>query len=175
MNLFKDVSALSEACKNGVVAIGNFDGLHHGHLELLRFTRAKAAEMQRMAGALTFYPHPDQVLGIASNHIEIMTLSERITGLFMCGMDFVVQQEFNIDFANISAEDFVHNTLVKEMQVSHVVVGYNFKFGNMGKGDAALLTRLGKVFGFECTQIREIRHESAQISSTIMRTQSHIK
>ena len=136
-----DVAGLPPELKGGVVAIGNFDGVHRGHQVVLDAARAEATRRGVPALALTFEPHPREVF---SNEpmFRLTPPAEKAELLGLCGFDAVVEQQFDGAFAGQSAEAFVADVLLAGMGASHVVVGDDFRFGAKRRGDTAMLDRL---------------------------------
>jgi riboflavin kinase/FMN adenylyltransferase len=122
-----------------VVAIGNFDGVHDGHRAVLRRLFALAAEQCAPSCVLTFDPAPTAVLAPERHQARILTLADRVRLLGDEGVDAVVIEPFTRAFAENSARWFAEELLGKHLRVRGVVVGYDFRFGHMRKGDVAAL------------------------------------
>ncbi len=136
---------------NGVVAIGNFDGVHRGHQALLAQERALADANNLPLVALTFSPHPRRFF---QPDIPPFLLSDPILRrdyLLQAGADAVVDMQFDGVLARTEAAEFVKHILVQSMHVSHIVVGENFTFGAGRRGNVALLHVLGQEYGFRVT------------------------
>lgn len=140
MNLFTNLNGLP---KDAVIAIGNFDGVHLGHRALLAEGRKLADASGKAFGVLTFEPHPRKLFrpDEAAFRITPPAIKHRLLG--DCGVDFVVSLDFNWDFASQSADDFVQNILVDALAPSHVIVGFDFHFGQLRKGNAATIEAAG--------------------------------
>jgi len=141
------------------IAIGNFDGVHRGHQEVLR--EAKDA-------VLTFDPHPAVALGRVAPSI-LTALPRKIELLERAGVSEVVVQRFDDAFASWSPERFVADLLVGKMDAKVVVVGRNFRFGNKRAGDLATLERLGEEHGFVVRPFDLSGDERGPFSSTRVR------
>ena len=141
------------------IAIGNFDGVHRGHQEVLR--EAKDA-------VLTFDPHPAVALGRVAPSV-LTALPRKIELLERAGVGEVVVQRFDDAFASWSPERFVADLLVGKMDAKIVVVGRNFRFGNKRAGDLATLERLGKEHGFVVRPFDLSGDEKGPFSSTRVR------
>ncbi|MBI5250874.1 MAG: hypothetical protein HY912_15410, partial [Desulfomonile tiedjei] len=111
------------------VALGNFDGVHLGHQEILRKTVETAHNKGRDAIVYTFDPHPRLVLNKAQDVPRITTPRERIDLLEYLGLDVLVLAEFTLEFAAQTPEDFVQNVLVEELGVRNLFIGNNYRFG----------------------------------------------
>lgn len=133
-----------------VVTVGNFDGVHHGHVRVLN----RACEQRIALGAdrvvvATFDPHPMAVLRPEHAPIALTTITERAALLKDAGADAVLVIPFSREIAGWTPEEFVKRVVVDTLQAAAVVVGGNFRFGHKAAGDVALLTRAGEKYGFE--------------------------
>lgn len=125
---------VGDALRGAVVAIGNFDGLHRGHLALFERTKQRARERGAKAAVLTFEPHPVRVLAPRFAPPLILTFEEKLEGLEAAGLEAVVVQPFDRAFASTPPRAFVDDLLVRSLGVSGVVVGPDFSFGHKGAG-----------------------------------------
>lgn len=161
---------LPAALRGGVVAIGNFDGVHRGHQSVLAPALAEAARRSVPALVLTFEPHPRTVFRPGEPHFVITPAPMRARLLGELGFDAVVEQPFSSDFAAYSAERFVDETLVRRLGIAHAVTGFDFHFGKARQGGPAFLMEAGERSGFGVTLIDAFRDEGADvISSTRIR------
>lgn len=135
--------------RGAVLAIGNFDGMHRGHHELLRTTRREADRLGVPALMLTFEPHPRTVLRPDEPLFRLTPLpaKARLAGAF--GLDGVVVARFDAAFGRMSAERFVEEVLVGSLGVAAVVVGHDFSFGHDRQGSPQFLEAAGRKHGFE--------------------------
>lgn len=133
-----------------VVTVGNFDGVHHGHVRVLERAQEKRAELgaDRVVVA-TFDPHPMAVLRPEHAPIALTTIPERVSLLSAAGADDVLVIPFSREIAGWSPEEFVQRVLVDTLGAVAVVVGANFRFGHKAAGDVGLLTSAGERYGFE--------------------------
>jgi len=124
-----------------VVVIGNFDGVHRGHQQLISAARAAAGEGTVIA--VTFWPHPMSVIRPDRTPLLLTTLDERENLLHAAGVDEVVVVNFTDEVASWAPEHFVDEVL-RPLHPDLIMVGENFRFGFRAAGDVSLLTRLGK-------------------------------
>lgn len=127
-----------------VVVIGNFDGVHRGHQQLIKAAREEAGDGKVIA--VTFWPHPMSVIRPDRTPLLLTTLDERRNLLQAAGVDEVVVVNFTDQVASWSPERFVDEAL-RPLRPTRILVGENFRFGFRAAGDLGLLTRLGKEDG----------------------------
>ncbi|MDQ0319312.1 riboflavin kinase/FMN adenylyltransferase [Pararhizobium capsulatum DSM 1112] len=161
---------LPEALRGGVIAIGNFDGVHRGHQSVLNRALEEARERGVPALVLTFEPHPRTVFrpDIPVFRLTPAPLKARI----LEGMGFSAVMEFPFDrtFAELSASAFIKTILLDWLHASHVVTGFDFHFGNGREGGPAFLMAAGGEHGFGVTLVDAFRDENASVISS-----SHIR
>jgi riboflavin kinase / FMN adenylyltransferase len=138
-----DFTKIPEKLRRGVVAIGNFDGVHHGHRAVLDRALKLAKAKNLPALVLTFEPHPRTVFKPDAPVYRLTPAPMKAEMLEALGFDGVVEQPFGRDFSNNSAEDFVHHVLVGGFGVSDVVTGFDFHFGKGREGGPAFLMEAG--------------------------------
>jgi riboflavin kinase/FMN adenylyltransferase len=153
-----------------VLTLGNFDGVHRGHQAIL----GRVAEVAHADGgdavAVTFNPHPVAVLRPDRAPTLITSLRDRIGLIASTGIDVLVVQHFTPAFAALTAEEFVERFVVQRLRVSRLVVGHSVSFGQGRRGDANLLTTLGKQFGFGVEVVGPIRVDGHDVSSSVVRS-----
>ena len=134
-----------------VATVGNFDGVHQGHAHVLRRAREIAAEVAPNTDvvAVTFDPHPMEILLPERAPIRLTTIDERAQLLMQAGADRVLVLPFNRDVAGWTPDEFVRRVLVDALGAHAVVVGENFRFGAKASGDVATLHKLGVEYGFD--------------------------
>jgi riboflavin kinase/FMN adenylyltransferase len=152
-----------------VVTLGNFDGVHRGHLALVERATSSAAERGLRAVAVTFDPHPAAVLRPESVPPSIQSVEERIDLLHANGVDEVVVLRFDEALAAQSPTEFVTDLLVHRLRADVVVVGENFRFGAGAAGDIAALSRLGAEHGFTVETVGLVEVDGRPASSTTLR------
>jgi phosphoribosyl 1,2-cyclic phosphate phosphodiesterase len=135
--------------RHGVLAVGNFDGLHLGHQAILRATVERALETNAVSTALTFDPPPLKVLRPEVAPPRISTNTQRIEWCSILGLEAAVVMPFTMELSRLAPEDFVEQILVGELRVVTILVGENFRFGHQQTGNVKLLRELGERLGFE--------------------------
>jgi riboflavin kinase / FMN adenylyltransferase len=151
------------------VTIGNFDGVHIGHQQLVREAREQAQANGCRSGVLTFHPHPRTVVARDRATKLLASIDERLALLAKTGVDHILVLPFTPELANLSAESFVQQVLVEALDTRFVVVGDNFRFGHKQGGDPALLSSLGAKLGFGTQFVAPIRYRGEVVSSTLIR------
>ncbi|HMK56153.1 MAG TPA: bifunctional riboflavin kinase/FAD synthetase [Dissulfurispiraceae bacterium] len=152
-----------------VVTVGNFDGVHIGHQKILRAVVAKAAEFRGTPVAMTFDPHPVRVLSPERGLKLINSFDEKTRLIANAGIKTLICVEFNRAFAHTEAEEFIRDIIVRRLKAKWVVVGHNYTFGRGKKGDASLLRRRGRKYGFGVTVVRYAKVAGGIVSSSRVR------
>lgn len=142
-----------------VVTLGNFDGVHRGHREVLRRVVERARARGALAVAVTFTPHPRAVHQPEVPHVDIISPEQRVVLLEEAGLDAVLLQRYTLEFADQSPEEFVRGMLVHGLHAAVVVVGHDVRFGRGNTGDVAEMVRLGARYGFEVEAVEEFPAE----------------
>lgn len=151
------------------ITIGNFDGVHKGHRQIMRRVAAIAREHGWKAAALTFDPHPSKVVAPSRAPRLLTTPEQRALLMQEQGIDRVFILPFTAEIARLTPEEFVREILVGKLQARAVLVGDNFRFGNRASGDARELAELGRKYGFETDFMEAIVWRNRVISSTDIR------
>ena len=152
-----------------IVTIGTFDGVHIGHQKIIKRLVDIAHKKHLNSVVLTFFPHPRMVLQ-NNNDIKLLnTIEERETILSDLGLDYLVVKTFTKEFANLSAEEFVKNILVDELNAKHIIIGYDHRFGKGRSANIDDLKSFGKQYDFEVEEISVQDIEDVSVSSTKIR------
>lgn len=152
-----------------VIAIGEFDGIHLGHQDVIRRAIEIARSKGLPAALMTFHPHPREVLGKEQYSQYITPLSEKLSLLEKTGVDRVYVVTFDEAFSQVRPDQFVHRVL-NELRIDSVVVGFDFKFGYRGEGTAETLRELGgRELHVEI--VPPFHQDGEKVSSTLVREQ----
>ncbi len=155
--------------RGGVVALGNFDGVHKGHQALLRHAAERAGTLGVPLVALTFEPHPRRFF-VADTGPFRLTLSPAKTRLLAeHKVQAVLAQRFDAAFAAVTADSFVDDVLLSGLGARHVVCGYDFTFGVRRTGNVEKLRQLGTARGFGVSVLDPVTREGEIYSSTRIR------
>ncbi len=155
--------------KGGVVALGNFDGVHRGHQALLARAREQAASLGAPVVAFTFEPHPRGFFVPDTGPFRLTLLPAKTRLLAGHGVQAVLAQRFDESFAALPAASFIEDVLRKGLGARHVVCGYDFTFGARRSGNVEMLRAEGKTHGFGVTVLDPVTHEGEIYSSTRIR------
>ena len=169
MDLVEHIDKIEKPYNNAVITIGNFDGVHIGHQALFHEVIEKADAIDGTSIVMTFEPHPVRVLS-QNGHPPLITLYEQKVELIeSSGIDVLICIPFTLEFAAISAEEFVKDILLTRIGMKAIVVGEDYTFGKNRKGDIKLLQTYAKNYGFEvivADWILALNKSSDRISST---------
>lgn len=152
-----------------VITIGTFDGVHLGHKKIIKRLQNIASEKGLQSVILTFFPHPRMVLQTAVEIKLLNTIEERQEILSNLGLDHLVIKEFTEEFSKLSAEQYVKDILVDELNAKHIIIGYDHRFGRNRRANIKDLISFGKHYKFEVEEISVKDVEDVAVSSTKIR------
>ena len=155
--------------RSPVLALGNFDGLHRGHVKIIERIQRGAGERGGTSVVLTFDPHPPRVLRPDKAPSLLMTKAQKIDALARAGVHGAAVVRFTHDMSQWEPERFVRTVLVEWLRVAEVWVGADFLFGRDRSGNFTLLRSLGAQHGFKVEKIDPIRYKDFIVSSTRIR------
>jgi riboflavin kinase/FMN adenylyltransferase len=169
MKVVRSLTTEEELFESGFVTLGNFDGVHLGHQAILKRLAALAREAGGTSILVTFDPHPVTVLAPHKAPAQLTTTDEKLRRLEGCGLDAVVVIPFNEAFAAVEAEDFIEEILIGMLDVTHLVVGPDCRFGKNRRGSRAMLDAFGRDQDFTVEGIEPIISMEEKISSSRIR------
>jgi len=169
LQVFPGSAALDRPLESPVVTIGNFDGVHRGHRAIMETVVSRARVLSGEAVVYTFEPHPRRVLVPERAPALLATLDQKLERLEELGVDVVIVEPFDREFAAMAPEHFVRECVHRRIRPVEVYVGYDFRFGRDREGSMRLLTELGPHLGFSVTIIPEITVEGQDVNSTRIR------
>jgi len=155
--------------KNAAVTLGNFDGVHLGHLELIRHARNYAKGDGGSCIVYTFDPHPVKVLAPQHCPPLLQTLEQKLASLEEAGVDICAVEPFTEELAHMEAEAFFRNILVERLSAKAIVVGHDFTFGLHRKGTYKILEEFGKEHDISVERVEAQFIGDTLISSTNIR------
>jgi riboflavin kinase / FMN adenylyltransferase len=155
--------------RSPVLALGNFDGLHRGHVKIIERIQRGAGERGGTSVVLTFDPHPPRVLRPDKAPSLLMTKAQKLDALARAGIQGAAVVKFTREMSQWEPEKFVRTVLVEWLRVAEVWVGADFLFGRDRSGNFTLLRSLGAQHGFRVEKIDPIRYKDFVVSSTRIR------
>lgn len=156
--------------RSPVLALGNFDGLHRGHMAIVNRVVQAARDRDVTPVLLTFDPHPRRVTRAEEAPQLLMTTAGKIEALEHSGLAGVAIVGFTRELSQWTPDVFVKTVLVDWLGISEVWVGANFLFGHNRSGDASSLKSLGRQYGFAAGRVDSVLHNGTLVSSTRIRT-----
>lgn len=169
MRVYKGMTELTTPPKGAVVTIGNFDGVHVGHQELLSRVCDHANRIQGTSVAITFRPHPHFVLRPTEAPLLINTYEEKIDLIHQYGVDLVIEEPFSREFSNITPDQFVNQFLVQKLDTKVLYLGYDFAFGKERSGSIETIQRLAEARGIEIDVVPPHKVDGTPVSSSLIR------
>lgn len=152
-----------------VLALGNFDGVHVGHQKLILEALKYARKKKLPCFAMTFDPHPQEVVSPGRGLCLLTTLPERIALMRSLGVDGVIIKEFSREISKLPPEKFIYDFLVRHLKVKKVFIGYDFAFGHKRAGTVSILKKLGGKYGFAINAVRPVTAHGHIVKSSTIR------
>lgn len=151
--------------KHSVIALGNFDGVHKGHRQVIHTARRIAAEGALPSAVMTFEPHPVSVLKAQTSAMRITPFRMKALHIQALLVDSLCVVQFSEPFSQLTAEQFVRQILIDAMEIRHIVVGEDFNFGRNRSGNAAFLKEMAAEYGFGVSCVPQVI-EAGQVCSS---------
>jgi riboflavin kinase/FMN adenylyltransferase len=173
MKIFRSLEEVPADLGPTILSVGNFDGIHCGHLSVLKEVTDRARKNQSKAMAVTFEPHPFRILRPDVTPRLITPLAKKEALLAQTGLDALLEIPFTHGFSMTTPEAFARDILAGKLHAKEVHEGDNFHFGHNAQGNTASLKELGKQFGFEVhaypvMMVRGIPVSSSQIRALLV-------
>lgn len=169
MKIIRHYEQVPPGLRGAVYALGNFDGVHRGHQQVIGRAGAIARELGVPLGVLVFEPHPQQFFFPDRPFFRLTPFRAKARLLERMGVDVLAALPFDDRMSKMLAPEFVLDVLVNGLQTVHVVAGYDFRFGKGRGGDAAALGYLGEMEGFGTDIVDEVKNGGVTYSSTRIR------
>jgi riboflavin kinase / FMN adenylyltransferase len=170
MQIIRNITNFKATIQNHIVTIGNYDGIHLGHQEILKKVKSLATATGLPNILITFEPHPREYFHKHSlPHYRLMTWREKISILKNYAINTILILRFNATFAQLSPEDFITKILVDKLHTKYLVVGENFRFGNKNSGDINLLQKYSQKLDFQLIPVPIYSIDNHQVSSSLIR------
>ncbi|WP_028867311.1 bifunctional riboflavin kinase/FAD synthetase [Psychromonas arctica] len=170
MELIRGIHNLQQNQQGCVLSIGNFDGIHLGHNAVLSRLLEEAKRLQVPATVMTFEPQPAELFSGKNAPARLSRLRDKFVQLDKLHLDRLLCISFTHEFANLSADDFIEQLLIKKLNVKFLVIGDDFHFGYQRLGDFSLLQEAGKKYGFEVVDTKSLSQDVGRVSSTRIRS-----
>lgn len=166
MEIFDNDISQIERDDNSVVTVGTFDGLHRGHIKLLK----RLVVSGFPSTVVTFYPHPQMVVARPGQSVNILTPpSEKVEGFRKIGIERLIVLKFDRDLMNLTADDFLRKIIIERVGMLKMVMGYDHAFGKNREGNKDFVVQQGKDIGFETEIIDPFYCGEKIVSSTLIR------
>lgn len=169
MKVIVDIQKSEERLKNSYVALGTFDGVHRGHRVLINSAIEKAKKNGGISVVYTFLNHPLEIIAPERVPKMINTIDEKLRLLEEMGVDYVVLQTFDEEYAKTSKEEFIDKILIEYLGAKEIFVGFNYTFAERGSGNVEYLKKVAPEKGIKLNEIEAIEYKGQVLSSTLIR------
>jgi len=169
LRIIHDWKGLSADDRGAAVALGNFDGVHLGHQQVIAGAAEAARRLSAPLGVISFDPHPRRLFHPNEPAFRLMTLDQQARALAALGVERFYLLPFDFELAGLSDSDFALRVLAEGLGVRHVAVGFDISFGKGRTGSPAAMRRYGEALGFSVSVAEAFGDEAGKISSTAIR------
>ena len=170
MVICKNLNTITHLDKS-VLTIGTFDGMHRGHKEIIKDVKLKADRNNIPSVVITFDPHPKSILqsNVKKNWSILTNTDKKLELLEQSGIDYVLVVPFDLEFAKITAKDFMDSFIIEYFNPEDIVIGYDHHFGNKREGNAEFLKKQSEKYNFNMHVIEPLTIDDISVSSTQIR------
>ena len=168
MIIIKDINNIEKTTSNNCISIGNFDGMHMGHIELVKETVRIAKENNLVPTVLTFDQMPEEYFK-ANDFFRLMEMSDKYKVFEKLGVEQVLVIPFDKSFSEIKENIFIKEILIEKLSLKHLIVGKDFKFGYKRMGNIELLQKYSELSGYNLLSLDLVKISSDKISSRDIR------
>lgn len=169
MQLVRGIHNIRLADHGCVLTIGNFDGVHLGHQQVIKALVSKAKALKCVAAVLVFEPQPQELFSPKTAPARLCRLRDKYNLLAKLGVQRLICVNFTAKFAGQTAEHFIENLLVNKLGIKHLIVGDDFHFGKNRVGNFEMLSQAGETYGFDVSDTASYKMADCRISSTAIR------
>ncbi len=169
MRIIRGLHNLHDQIGNCVATIGNFDGVHRGHSEVVKVISRKGKEFGLPVVVIVFEPQPLEFFKPDQAPPRLTKLREKLQYLSALPVDAVLVLNFDRQLAALSPVQFIREILLDGLKIRHLTIGDDFRFGQQRKGDFSLLKETGKTSGFDVASVRSFLIDGQRVSSTLIR------
>ncbi|MEY2988212.1 MAG: hypothetical protein RJB13_1733 [Pseudomonadota bacterium] len=167
LRIFGDIDSVQQR-RNVALTIGNFDGVHLGHLHVIETLRSQSGGLPLVV--LTFDPHPSVLLSSKQAKQPLQSLNSRVEMLLQNGIDAVVVQDFSEEFSRLSADQFICDYLLPKFSIKCAVLGFDFCYGARRSGDWSHFETHAHRYGFQALRATPFLIDGQPVSSSRIRT-----
>jgi len=168
MIIIKDINNIEKTTSNNCISIGNFDGMHKGHIELVKETVRIAKENNLVPTVLTFDQMPEEYFK-ANDFFRLMEMSDKYKVFEKLGVEQVFVIPFDKSFSEINENIFIKEILIEKLSLKYLIVGKDFKFGYKRMGNIELLQKYSELGGYNLLSLDLVKISSDKISSRDIR------
>lgn len=169
MRIISSLEICNKNFEGSAITIGNFDGVHKGHIEIFRHLKNRSRTLDLPAVVVTFEPHPLKVLSPGTSPPMITTFDQKASLIAGAGIDCLAVASFTPQFAQMKADDFVRDILCDSLGMRHMVIGHDYAFGRGREGNYKTLEKIGAERGFTFEDMNPIGEEGIVFSSSLVR------
>ena len=168
MKIYNNANLVKKHC-NGVLAIGNFDGIHLGHQKVIKEAKSKAKKNNLPFGVMTFEPMPVMFFNKFIKNHRINSLEQKKSQFNKLKIDFLIIIKFTKKFSKLTAEKFIEKIIFKKTKCKYLYVSKNFKFGFKRQGNIQTLKKFEKIYNFRNVVTNPLKKNNKIISSSFIR------
>lgn len=169
MRIVSGIEIFNKNFEQSIITIGNFDGVHKGHVEIFHHLKDKSRTLHLPSIVVTFEPHPLKVLAPDKAPELITTFDQKAELISFSGIDCLVVVPFTTEFSRTTADEFVRNTLCDSLGMRHIVIGHDYAFGRGREGNYMTLEKIGAELGFTLEDMNPIGENGIVFSSSLVR------
>ena len=169
MKIIRGIANLNNQFSQCVLTLGNFDGVHLGHQQLINHLIEQGKRLNLPTVVMLFEPQPLEFLGKKNAPARLTSFKEKTQLIEKLGIDYIIAVPFTLTFANMSAPDFIQDWLINKLQAKYIVIGDDFRFGCERKGDIKLLQMYAHNYQFTVESMPTFVWNDLRISSTAVR------
>ena len=169
MRIVHDWKGLADIDRGAAVALGNFDGVHRGHQQVIALAAKAAGQLKAPLGVISFDPHPRRIFQLDSPSFRLMQPDQQARALAGLGVDISYVLPFTQEFAEMTDREFVVEVLHKGLGVRDVAVGFDISFGKGRTGSPETMARYGEELGFGVSVAQAVGEGNSKFSSTAVR------
>ena len=168
MIILENINDIDKSSRGRCISIGNFDGIHQGHMQLIKNTIEIARKKNLISTILTFDPMPEEFFD-SKDFFRLMEMSDKYQIFDELGIDQVIPILFNKDFSEVNKDDFVRDILINKLMLEHLIVGNDFQFGYQRQGNISLLKSYANQGLYCLTVLDLVKTSNSKVSSRDIR------